>query len=184
MTGFLRSGVSSAGAIGSHDRFTPGRTARYGRVRLRGSVTSGPRTLLGKGRTGRPPGTPLAIPIPMTSKVSQPAVGGRWRPYSIRDGDRIERSIRAGGPVSCPRCARALETQPDSRLPHRTLLDATAHDLVCDSCRRYLCVIRHTPRSLRLLRMRRLAAAVQSDEPLSRARVPTLEVSAQASPGA
>jgi hypothetical protein len=53
-----------------------------------------------------------------------------------------------------------LETQPDSRLMRRMVLDARSFDLDCPSCHRYWCLVVHTPRSLQLLRMRRLAAAI------------------------
>lgn len=42
------------------------------------------------------------------------------------------------------------------------VLDAVGYDLECRGCRRYRPVIEHTERSLRLLRMRRLAAAVRA----------------------
>lgn len=42
------------------------------------------------------------------------------------------------------------------------VLDAIGYDLECRSCRRFRPVIQHTDRSLRLLRMRRLAAAVRA----------------------
>jgi hypothetical protein len=41
-------------------------------------------------------------------------------------------------------------------------LDARGYDLDCRECRRFFCVVRHTARSLRLVRMRRLVAAVRA----------------------
>ena len=97
----------------------------------------------------------------MTHNLSDPATYPRWSVFSLRDGERIERAVRTGEAPVCPRCSHALGARPESQFfAPRVILDATAHDLVCDSCRRIWCVVRHSPRSLRLVRMRRLAAAV------------------------
>lgn len=97
----------------------------------------------------------------MTQDVSPSVDYPRWSVYSLRDGERIERAVRNGGDPVCPKCSSPLETQPESHFfAPRTVLDETAHDLVCDECRRLWCVIQQTPRTRRLLGMRRLLAAV------------------------
>lgn len=105
----------------------------------------------------------------MTHEESVGATDPRWSVFSLRDGERIERAVRTGEAPVCPRCAHALVAQPESRFfsPH-VILDATAHDLVCDGCRRIWCVVRHSARSLRLVRMRRLAAAVDGVDSAAR----------------
>jgi hypothetical protein len=63
-----------------------------------------------------------------------------------------------------------LEARPDTRFRRCLVLDATGYDLDCRGCRRFWCVVQHTPRSLRLIRMRRLVAAVRAAD-----GVPALE---------
>jgi len=83
--------------------------------------------------------------------------------YPSRDGHEIDLQLRAGGsPCRCPRCGEVLEARPGTRLARSLPLDATGYDLDCRACRRFWCVVRHTPRSLRLLRMRRLVAAIRA----------------------
>jgi hypothetical protein len=85
-----------------------------------------------------------------------------WRSFGARDGREIERRIRMGETPCCPGCGEVLEAQPGSRLARQLVLDAYGFDLTCRDCRRFWCLVVHTPRSLRLLRMRRLAAAVRA----------------------
>lgn len=87
-----------------------------------------------------------------------------WRVYSRRDGHLIERQLRAGAFARCPGCGEVLEGRPETRLARRLVLDATGYDLDCRDCRRFWVVVRHGPRSLRLIRMRRLVAAVRAVE--------------------
>ena len=87
-----------------------------------------------------------------------------WRAFAPRDGRRIDAQLRAGSPPVCPCCDGLLESRPGTRLTVHLPLDATGYDLDCRGCRRFWCVVRHTARSLRLLRMRRLAAAVRAVE--------------------
>jgi hypothetical protein len=68
-------------------------------------------------------------------------------------------------------CDDVLEAQGQSRIAPYLVLGATAYDLSCRACRRFWSVVRHTPRSLRLLRMRRLAAAVRGVYPTATAAV-------------
>jgi hypothetical protein len=84
-----------------------------------------------------------------------------WRSFDRRDGREIQRALRAGGPIACPCCDGFLETRPSTRFRECLVLDARGFDLDCRACRRFWCVVRHTPRSLRLIRMRRLVAAVR-----------------------
>lgn len=85
-----------------------------------------------------------------------------WRVFSRHDGAVIERQVRMGRMPRCPCCRELLEARPQTRLRYELPLDASGYDLDCRDCRRFWCVVRHTTRSLRLLRMRRLAAAVRS----------------------
>lgn len=98
----------------------------------------------------------------MTHEVTASRKTLRWSLFSLRDGERIERCIQAGNAPLCPRCGKLLEARADSRFSPPVMLDATAFDLICHQCQRLWCIIRDTPRTLRLLRMRRLAAAVQA----------------------
>lgn len=74
----------------------------------------------------------------------------------------IERQIRRGQTPHCPCCGEVLEARPETRLCRDLPLDATGYDLDCRGCRRFWCIVRHTQRSLRLLRMRRFAAALRA----------------------
>jgi hypothetical protein len=85
-----------------------------------------------------------------------------WRSFGARDGREIEHLIRAGETPCCPGCGEVLEARPTSRLARQLVLGARGFDLDCRDCRRFWCLVVHTPRSLRLLRMRRLAAAVRA----------------------
>ncbi|HET8656846.1 MAG TPA: hypothetical protein VFL93_15085 [Longimicrobiaceae bacterium] len=93
-----------------------------------------------------------------------------WRVYLARDGREIERRRRAGLPPLCPCCGEVLEAEPTSRLGRALPAGATAHDLCCRDCHRFWAVVRHSERSLRLLRMRRLVAAIRAVEPGARTR--------------
>ena len=85
-----------------------------------------------------------------------------WRSFELRDGRDIDRQLRDGRDPGCPLCGELLEARPGSRMARYLPLDATGFDLECRDCRRFRCVVRHTFRSLRLVRMRRLAAAVRA----------------------
>lgn len=119
-------------------------------------------------------GTPLAPPIPvphlqmalfgqnMTRNGSSGSRQKSWRVYSIRDGSKIDRAVQSDETPLCPICGDLLEAQRGSRLSPCLVLDATAYDLACHSCMKLWCVVRHTERSMQLVRMRRLAAAVRA----------------------
>lgn len=85
-----------------------------------------------------------------------------WRVFPSDAGAEIHRQLRNGALPHCPCCRDLLEAQPDSRLCNELPLDASAYDLNCRACRRFFCVVRHTRRSLRLVRMRRFVAAVRA----------------------
>lgn len=85
-----------------------------------------------------------------------------WRGFSFRDGREIESQLSDGLSPRCPCCGDVLEARPGTRLTRCLPLDATGYDLDCRDCRRFWCVARHTARSLRLVRMRRLVAAIRA----------------------
>jgi len=92
----------------------------------------------------------------------RPRVGGTaWRSFDRRDQRAIRARLAAGATLRCPRCAGLLEARPASRL--RAVLPAgvRGYDLDCRTCRQFLPLIQHTPQSLRVLRLRRLVAAVR-----------------------
>ncbi|CAN5701548.1 hypothetical protein BH23GEM3_BH23GEM3_19540 [soil metagenome] len=86
-----------------------------------------------------------------------------WRAFERRDGCHIEAEIECGGAAPCcPGCGAILEARSTTRFARSLPLDANGYDLDCRGCRRFWCVVRHTSRSIRLLRMRRLVAAVRA----------------------
>lgn len=85
-----------------------------------------------------------------------------WRGFCPRDGREIEAQLARGLSPRCPCCGDVLEARPETRLARSLPLDATGYDLDCRDCRRFWCVARHTARSLRLVRMRRLVAAIRA----------------------
>jgi hypothetical protein len=89
----------------------------------------------------------------------------QWRSYDRESGRLIEHRLRTGRAPDCPLCRKPLEARPSSRYGRCIVLDARGYDLDCRDCRRFWCVVRHTPRSIRLQRMRRLAAAVLAAAP-------------------
>ena len=95
----------------------------------------------------------------------------RWRTYDDRQSRRIDAQLRAGGHARCPGCGAALEARPGTRMARYLPLDASGYDLECRLCRRFRAMVRHTLRSLRLVRMRRFAAAVAASQPRTVAQV-------------
>lgn len=89
----------------------------------------------------------------------------RWRTYDERQTRQIDAQLRAGAHPCCPGCGGELEARPETRMARYLPLDATGYDLECRPCRRFRAMIRHTARSLKLVRMRRLAAAVAAVSP-------------------
>lgn len=83
-----------------------------------------------------------------------------WRQYAARDRAIIEGELEEGGPVGCPHCGFPLEARPSTRLAAVLPRGVEGIDLDCRPCRRFHPRVRHSDRSLYLLRLRRLAAAV------------------------
>lgn len=94
--------------------------------------------------------------------ISTTAARRSWRLFGQRAATRIDEQYRAGANPHCPTCETVLIARPSVRLCAPLPLDAVACDLECGHCRRYHRLVHHTERSLRLLRMRRLAAAVRA----------------------
>ena len=99
-----------------------------------------------------------------TERTSSRIPPRAWRAYSRRDGREIQRQLRWGRATSleCPLCGEVLEARPGTRLTRELVLDAWGYDLDCRDCRRFWTIVIHTDRSLRLIRMRRLVAAVRA----------------------
>ena len=95
----------------------------------------------------------------------------RWRTYDERQIRRMDAQLRAGAYPCCPGCGGALQARPATRIARYLPLDASGFDLECRPCRRFRAMIKHTVRSLRLVRMRRLAAAVAASAPRMVAQV-------------
>ena len=87
-----------------------------------------------------------------------------WRVFGAREGRRIEMDVCLSRAPTCPCCGGVLEAQGGSRLRRRLPLDARAYDLDCRGCRRFWSVVRHTERSIHLVRMRRFVAALRAVE--------------------
>lgn len=85
-----------------------------------------------------------------------------WRCFDRRDGRQIETRLYGDEPPCCPLCGVYLEARPGTRFHTHLVLDASGYDLDCRDCRRFWCVVQHTPRSLHLLRMRRFIAALRA----------------------
>lgn len=85
-----------------------------------------------------------------------------WRVFNPRLGREIESQLAQRATPRCPCCGELLEAQPRSRLDRHLPLGARGFDLDCRDCRRFWLVVRHTPRSIQLLRMRRFVAAVRA----------------------
>lgn len=85
-----------------------------------------------------------------------------WRTFDPRESRTVDHQLRCGAHPCCPCCGEVLEARGKTRMSRYLPLDATGYDLECRGCRRFRCIVRHTARSLRLLRMRRLVAAVRA----------------------
>lgn len=83
-----------------------------------------------------------------------------WARFGSRDRLAIEEQLTRGPDPTCPRCGAPLEAQPTTRLAAVLPGDVTGFDLDCRPCRQFYSRVFHSPNSLRLLRLRRLAAAV------------------------
>ncbi len=83
-----------------------------------------------------------------------------WRRYVRPERQRIEAELVARAMAHCPRCGQTLVARSPTRLGALLPTGAQGQDLDCRGCRRFHARVLHTPGSLYLLRLRRLAAAV------------------------
>jgi hypothetical protein len=83
-----------------------------------------------------------------------------WRAFEPRDRRAIHHMLHRGSEPQCPCCGGALERRSRTRMAAMLPGDVEGYDLDCRCCRRFFARIRHTPASLYLLRIQRLAAAV------------------------
>ena len=83
-----------------------------------------------------------------------------WRQFSPRERRSIQQRLTRGLELSCPHCGGPLEAQPSTRLAAVLPTGASGFDLDCRTCRRFDPHVRHSPASLYMMRMRRLAAAI------------------------
>src|SRR5512140_2360934 len=92
------------------------------------------------------------VPMPV-----RPAIR-TWRRFSRQDRDRVEIQLARFGSARCPGCGAALVERATTRLAAVLPRAARGFDLDCRGCRRFHARIRHTPQSLYVLRLQRLAA--------------------------
>ncbi len=83
-----------------------------------------------------------------------------WRRFGRPDRRRIEEQLAAWGEARCPCCGATLFERPNTRLAAVLPGGARGLDLDCRGCRRFHARVQHTARSLYVLRLQRLAAAV------------------------
>jgi hypothetical protein len=83
-----------------------------------------------------------------------------WRTYTRRDRDTIEAQMEKGHDPRCPLCETTLAMRDSSRMAALLPPHALGYDLECHPCRRYHSRVQLTSRSLHVLRLNRLAAAV------------------------
>jgi hypothetical protein len=83
-----------------------------------------------------------------------------WTRFGRRDRYLIEAQLLRGPGSICPRCSAPLEARPTTRLTAVFPGDVEGFDLDCRDCHQFYPRLFHSPDSLYLLRLRRLAAAV------------------------
>lgn len=83
-----------------------------------------------------------------------------WRQFGHRDRRAIRQQLTHGLTLHCPGCGEPLEVRSSTRLVSVLPPGATGLDLDCRPCRRFHPLVRHSPESLYLMRIRRLAAAI------------------------
>jgi hypothetical protein len=98
----------------------------------------------------------------MNATLTTPSRALSWLAFDERHARRIDAQLTASGAPCCPGCGDPLAVSPEPRAEPPLPLDAVGYDLECLPCRRFHTVVLHTERSLRLVRMRRLAAAVSA----------------------
>lgn len=88
-----------------------------------------------------------------------------WTRFGWRDRRVIEAQLAEGWGYTCPRCHGPLMARPKTRLTAILPGDVEGFDLDCRGCHQFYPRLIHTRDSLYLLRIRRLAAAVQRSGP-------------------
>jgi hypothetical protein len=83
-----------------------------------------------------------------------------WRTYARRDRDAVEALMEKGHEPKCPLCTGPLTMRETTRTAALLPPDALGYDLDCHACRRYHTRVQLRLRSLHVLRLNRLAAAV------------------------
>ena len=83
-----------------------------------------------------------------------------WRTFNRRDRDAVEALMEHGHDPKCPLCTEPLIMRETTRMAALLPADALGYDLECHACRRYHTRVQLTSRSLHVLRLNRLAAAV------------------------
>ncbi len=83
-----------------------------------------------------------------------------WRRFGRLDRQRIEEQLATRGDARCPCCGGVLVERRSTRLAVILPGGARGLDLDCRACRRFHARVQHTARSLYLVRLQRLAAAV------------------------
>lgn len=83
-----------------------------------------------------------------------------WRRFPRPEREIIELQLVHRGQARCPSCGAALLERPNTRLSAVLPCGARGLDLDCRGCRRFYPRVQHTARSLYVLRLQRLAAAV------------------------
>jgi hypothetical protein len=83
-----------------------------------------------------------------------------WTRFGRRDRSAIEAQLARATGSLCPRCGGPLEARPTTRLTAVLPGDVEGFDLDCRGCHQFHTRLFHTPHSLYLLRLQRLAAAV------------------------
>ena len=83
-----------------------------------------------------------------------------WRSFTRRDRDVIKAHMESGREPACPICQTSLVTRDVTRMAALLPPHALGYDLECHPCRRDHSRVQLTSRSLHVLRLNRLAAAV------------------------
>ncbi|MBI4408731.1 MAG: hypothetical protein HY561_03425 [Gemmatimonadetes bacterium] len=83
-----------------------------------------------------------------------------WRSFTGRQRRAIQAQLAQRTDARCPCCGELLEARPNTRLRAVLPSGCGGFDLDCRPCRRFHPLILHTPRSLYLARLQRLASAV------------------------
>jgi hypothetical protein len=83
-----------------------------------------------------------------------------WRAFRGRDRRLVEDQLNRGVRPLCPCCGTHLDVRRGTRLASVLPGRPDGSDLECRCCRQFLPRVRHSERSLRLLRLQRFAASV------------------------